>query len=149
MIFIPELIDNVWLEQFDFPNVILFLAGILNTSDHDRHHASWRRGILDKLLTHAQFEIIYSKLAWDLGWPDLQQITSIEDPPQSILDTLCEKLDYYPKLEICTDARLPLNDQDTPWRQILQHPLFADFYQNICDSGSWKPHRKSFDKKYS
>lgn len=38
MIFIPELIDRSWLERFDYPNVTIVVAGIINTiQDHNDH----------------------------------------------------------------------------------------------------------------
>lgn len=37
VIFIPELIDKTWLEKFDYPNVTVVIAGIINTIQ-DREH---------------------------------------------------------------------------------------------------------------
>lgn len=35
LLFIPELIDQAWLTEFDLPNVSIYVAGILNTVSAD------------------------------------------------------------------------------------------------------------------
>lgn len=139
VIFVPELIDDEWFEQFDKKNVLFFMAGILNSPESDQgliDREQWYRAVLKELMRTTGFQSNYANVA-DPSWPSLQNLWHTTPVPRHVVDELCQQLDQYPKIDIQDLPRMSevglVKDQ---WTHILHHPLFAEFYHDIKDL-SW------------
>lgn len=140
MIFVPELINDHWFKQFDQTNVVFFLAGFLNHPSVDRsllNRDQWYRLVLIELAKMPGFHTSYVNVA-DPSWPDSNQLLAMPIPPHHIIDELCEKFNCYPEVHVVEDSCQDLIPDSVPdrWGQILRHPLFAEFYNNVRDP-SW------------
>lgn len=66
MIFVPELIDDAWFEQFDKKNVVFFMAGFINLPESAEFmvgSSSWYRAVLKEISRIPDIQITYAKIA--------------------------------------------------------------------------------------